>query len=84
MIKRQWTLLFAAAIVFSGCTNDATLRQKADELAHKYIITDGHVDIPFRLANKMEDVSVDVFGVFKMLLDLRCHDLIHLDRKSVV
>ncbi|SVD99373.1 uncharacterized protein METZ01_LOCUS452227, partial [marine metagenome] len=32
MIKRQWTLLFAAATVFSSCTNDATLRQKADEL----------------------------------------------------
>ncbi|MDP6578325.1 MAG: dipeptidase [Candidatus Marinimicrobia bacterium] len=62
MIKRQWTLLFSAAIVFIGCTNDATLRQKADELAHKYIITDGHVDIPFRLANRMEDVSVRTEG----------------------
>ena len=38
MIKQQWTLLFAVAIIFSGCTNDATLRQKADELAHKHII----------------------------------------------
>ena len=62
MIKRQWTLLFAAAIVFSSCTNDATLRQKADELAHKYIITDGHVDIPYRLARKMEDISVRTEG----------------------
>ena len=62
MIKRQWILLFAAATVFSSCTNDATLRQKADELAHKYIITDGHVDIPFRLANNMEDVSVRTEG----------------------
>ena len=58
MFKRQWTLLFSAAIVFSSCTNDATLRQKADELAHKYIITDGHVDIPYRLEENMEDVSV--------------------------
>ena len=50
MIKQQWILLFAAGIIFSGCTNDATLRKKADELAHKHIITDGHVDIPYRLA----------------------------------
>ena len=62
MIKRQWILLFAAATVFSSCTNDATLRQKADELAHKYIITDGHVDIPYRLARKMEDISVRTEG----------------------
>ena len=62
MIKQQWTLLFAVAIIFSGCTNDATLRQKADELAHKHIITDGHVDIPYRLARKMEDISVRTEG----------------------
>ena len=62
MIKREWILLFAAATVFSSCTNDATLRQKADELAHKYIITDGHVDIPYRLARKMEDISVRTEG----------------------
>ena len=62
MIKQQWILLFAAGIIFSGCTNDATLRKKADELAHKYIITDGHVDIPYRLARKMEDISVRTQG----------------------
>jgi membrane dipeptidase len=32
--------------------NDAELRAFADELAHKYVITDGHVDLPFRLKIK--------------------------------
>lgn len=29
--------------------SDAALRKKADKLAHKFIITDGHVDLPYRL-----------------------------------
>ena len=29
--------------------DEEKLKQKADELAHKYIITDGHVDLPYRL-----------------------------------
>ena len=32
--------------------NDEQLRAFADELAHKYIIADGHVDLPFRLKIK--------------------------------
>lgn len=36
---------------------DDELRKKANELAHTYIITDGHIDLPYRLRNKMEDVS---------------------------
>jgi membrane dipeptidase len=28
---------------------DAALREKANKLAHKFIITDGHVDLPYRL-----------------------------------
>lgn len=31
---------------------DEALRKKADELAHKYILTDGHVDLPYRLKIK--------------------------------
>ena len=33
------------------------LRSQAIALAQKYIITDGHVDLPYRLWDKMEDVS---------------------------
>ena len=47
------TLLFL--LLFGGTTavfaqkSDADLRKKADKLAHKFIITDGHVDLPYRL-----------------------------------
>lgn len=36
---------------------DAQLHQKADRLAHEYIITDGHVDLPYRLHDQWDDVS---------------------------
>ncbi len=36
---------------------DEQLRAFADELAHRYIITDGHVDLPFRL--KMNNFRVE-------------------------
>ncbi len=37
--------------------DDAQLRKKAIELSQKYIITDLHVDVPYRLENKAADVS---------------------------
>jgi membrane dipeptidase len=45
----------------NGDTDD-DLRKKANELAHTFIITDGHIDLPYRLRNKMEDVSVKTAG----------------------
>lgn len=36
---------------------DATLYKKAVEIAHSNIIVDGHIDVPYRLLEKMEDVS---------------------------
>lgn len=33
----------------SAQPSGAKLREKAEKLAHKYIITDGHVDLPYRL-----------------------------------
>lgn len=52
-------LILSAAFLFS-CTEkkpvdrmtDEQLRAYADELAHQYIITDGHVDLPYRLKMK--------------------------------
>lgn len=41
----------------SNATSDSLLRLKAEELAHKYIITDGHIDLPYRLKKNMADVS---------------------------
>jgi len=48
---------FLVAIIFVSCSekkpvermSDEQLKAYADELAHKFIITDGHVDLPYRL-----------------------------------
>ncbi len=37
---------------------DAELHALADSLAHTFIIVDGHVDIPYRMWNHPEDISV--------------------------
>src|SRR5688500_5458714 len=70
----KFQLLFCAVciFIFASCdqqqtTNTTTetddaLRKKANELAHSYIITDGHIDLPYRLRNKMEDVSQKTAG----------------------
>ena len=47
------TLLFL--LFFLGAKaqkSDEQLHQQADQLAHKYILTDGHVDLPYRLKIK--------------------------------
>ncbi|MHC4438630.1 MAG: membrane dipeptidase, partial [Planctomycetota bacterium] len=33
------------------------LKKKAEELAQKYMIIDTHLDVPYRLKKKMEDIS---------------------------
>jgi len=38
--------------------SDDDLRELSVELAHKFIIADGHVDIPYRLKEEMEDISI--------------------------
>jgi len=51
------TIAFICIITFA-CRNNSTndsdtkLRAKADELAQKFILTDGHVDLPYRLKIK--------------------------------
>lgn len=52
-------LSLAGFISFNPPQNeDELLKKKAEELAHKFIIVDGHVDLPYRLHGKMEDVSI--------------------------
>ncbi len=64
------TLLFlglaAGSVSFAQTSNDDALRQKADELAHKYILTDGHVDLPYRL-------KVKNFRLERQYLDIPIH-----------
>lgn len=43
--------------------NDAALREKANELAQKYIITDGHVDLPYRLKVKNFRLTREYMGI---------------------
>ena len=52
------SILITTSFIVSTCSNDQALRTKANELAHKFIITDGHIDVPWRLNKKFEDVSV--------------------------
>jgi membrane dipeptidase len=69
--------LFFFSLVFvllTGCSqktlsplqrgyDDAQLRQLADELAHRYIITDGHVDLPFRLRVQNFRLTKELIGI---------------------
>ena len=58
MNKFKITALFAISIFATTCSNDQMLRTRANELAQKFIITDGHIDVPWRLNKKFEDISV--------------------------
>jgi len=42
---------------------DEWFRKKADELAHKYILTDGHVDLPYRLKIKNFRLEREYLGI---------------------
>lgn len=46
-----------AGHILAGPEDDAALRSRARELAQQFIITDGHVDLPYRLNKRMEDIS---------------------------
>ncbi|HXG00236.1 MAG TPA: dipeptidase [Bacteroidota bacterium] len=37
---------------------DPRLQQRAEQLAHEILIIDTHIDVPYRLQEKMEDISV--------------------------
>jgi len=62
--------IFLAGLLF-GCSekkpvdrmNDEQLLVYADELAHKYIITDGHVDLPYRLKVKNFRLDREYMGI---------------------
>mgnify|MGYP001380278575 FL=1 len=62
MIKLKHFLLISIIVFISGCSNDAALKKRAYELAHNFIITDGHIDVPWRLNDGYEDLSVRTEG----------------------
>jgi len=61
-MKKKLSFFIAMAIIMVGCSNDANLKKRAYELAHTYIITDGHIDVPWRLNDGYEDLSVRTKG----------------------
>ena len=59
-------ILFTLILFVSACENKTTsikdmtdeqIKIKANELAHKFLIIDTHVDVPYRLESKWEDIS---------------------------
>lgn len=58
MERRRCIPVLVGVLLLWGCANEAALREKATEIAHTTIITDGHVDIPWRLTKGMEDITV--------------------------
>lgn len=58
------TLIITLSLMLTNCTNnDDKLKARANELAQKFIITDGHIDLPWRLhKNGYEDISVRTPG----------------------
>lgn len=58
MAQLKQILLITIAIMIGGCSNDAALKKQAYDLAHKFIITDGHIDVPWRLNDGYEDLSI--------------------------
>ncbi len=45
-------ILLTVNLLAQNAISDEALRKKADELAHRFIIVDGHVDLPSRLSVK--------------------------------
>ncbi|MCW5912111.1 MAG: dipeptidase [Cyclobacteriaceae bacterium] len=70
-MKIRASLLLCSALAVFSCTEkkpvdrmtDEQLQAYADELAHKYIITDGHVDLPYRLRMKNFRVEREYMGI---------------------
>lgn len=70
-MKMYQILLLAITIIVASCTttkdltqlSDNELKKLANELAHKYIITDGHVDLPYRLEIKNFKLEKEYLGI---------------------
>jgi membrane dipeptidase len=50
--------IFSATLTAQSLKIKPKYLTKANDLAHRFIIVDAHVDVPYRLMSKMEDISV--------------------------
>jgi len=57
MKKLFFLVTLLISLFSSSCDNDAALMELANELSKKFIITDGHIDLPYRLNGKYQDIS---------------------------
>lgn len=57
------TFISCVALMGQGPAKDDKLRLLADKLAHKYIITDGHVDLPYRLKVQNFRLAKEFIGI---------------------
>jgi membrane dipeptidase len=55
-------ICFSFLFAFSCSHEDNNFEEQAGELAQEFIIVDGHVDLPYRLNDEPEDVSVETSG----------------------
>ena len=63
LYKSFLTIISTLLIMNCSINNDQQLMKKAEELSQKFIITDGHIDLPWRLyKGGYEDVSVRTPG----------------------
>jgi len=65
-MKKILLLLFlisCAASAQKKKMSDDELRKLADQIAHKYILTDGHVDLPYRLRIKRFKLDREYLGI---------------------
>jgi membrane dipeptidase len=65
-MKKILTILLTltSSMAFSQTSgSDAALQQKAEMLAHRYIIADGHVDLPYRLNVKNFRLTKEFIGI---------------------
>ncbi len=56
-------MLLNVSLLAQNEMNDDALRQKSDELAHKFIIADGHVDLPYRLRVRNFQLTKEFIGI---------------------
>ncbi|MCX8489714.1 MAG: dipeptidase [Cyclobacteriaceae bacterium] len=70
-MKINVLIIFCFVLTLFGCDekkpvdrmDDVQLRAYADSLAHKFIITDGHVDLPYRLKVKNFKLDREYMGI---------------------
>ncbi len=67
-MKQLFTLLILGFIIINlgsaqSSKSDEELRALANKLAHKYIITDGHVDLPYRLRVRNFRLEREFLGI---------------------